>query len=103
MTANERYSTYISNDYDEKVFICVIDWAHYWAESGTGEIEDPVLRAETEEAIRQVLDQPHKIVSRVKTLVLGDAAVKAAPELTDAIIKTAVDGAFARSIDYIVQ
>ena len=102
MTANERYSVYISNDYDEKVLIAVIDWADYWANSGTGSIADPTLRQQTDQAVTQVLDSPSVISGRVKTVVLGDDAVKAAPELTDALIKGAVDRAFARCIGYIV-
>ena len=102
MTANDRYVIYISADYDEKVTVAVIDWAHYWATNGTAEIPDPVLRDQTDRAVREILDTPHSIIGRVKTLILGDDAVKAAEELTDAIIKGAVDRAFAASIDYIV-
>ena len=103
MTAKERYTVYVSQDFDEKVTIAVIDWAHYWAENGTGEIEDQTLRDQTERAVRMVLESPYTIVGRVKTLVLGDDAVKAAEELTDAVIKTAVDHAFSRSIGFIIQ
>ena len=102
MTANERYSIFISNDFDEKVLVSVIDWADYWANAGTDSITDPVLRQQTDQAIAQVLDQPSVISGRVKVLVLGDDAVKAATELTDAIIKGAVDRAFASAIGYIV-
>ena len=102
MTANERYKVYISNDFDEKVTVAVIDWAHYWAEAGVESIEDETLRAQTAAAIRQVLDQPGVVVGRVKTLVLGADAVKAAAELTDEVVKAAVDGAFSKSISYII-
>jgi len=29
MTANERYEVYVSNDFEEKVAVAVIDWASY--------------------------------------------------------------------------
>ena len=102
MTANERYRVYISNDYDEKVQVATIDWAAYWAQAGTESITDQTLKAQTERAVAEILDQPGVIAGRVKTLVLGDDAVKAASELTDAIVKAAVDRAFSGSIGYII-
>jgi len=57
----------------------------------------------TDKAISDILDQPYVIFGRVKTLVLGDDAVKAAAELTDAIVKQAVDRAFSGSIGYIIR
>lgn len=51
----------------------------------------------------EILDQPSVIAGRVKTLVLGDDAIKVAAELTDALVKQAVDRAFSGSIGYIVR
>lgn len=102
MTANERYNIYISSDYDEKVTVSTIDWAAYWAAAGTDSIEDEKLRRLTDQAVAEILDQPAVVSGRVKTLVLGDEAIKAAAELTDAIVKQAVDRAFSKSITYIV-
>lgn len=99
MTANERYNIYISNEYDEKVMVAVIDWAA----TGTESIEDEILRRQTERAVAEILDQPSVIAGRVKTLVLGDDAIKVAAELTDALVKQAVDRAFSGSIGYIVR
>ena len=103
MNSKERYSIYVSQDFDEKVSVSVIDWAHYWAENGTSEIEDETLRNQTEAAVRKILEAPHIVVGRVKTLVIGDDTVKEAEEITDAIVKTAVDHAFTRAISYIVD
>ena len=102
MSYNERNEILKSADFVGKVQIAVCDWAQYWAINGTGSIVDPDLREKTDNFIAMFLSNPDGYTGKIAVLTISDDGIKAAAEITDALVSSAVARIMANALDYLM-
>ena len=92
MTNEERFEYFESGKLQRSVQIELLDWAGYWAAAYPGNIEDPVLLAQTKAAINLIFSDLAGMIRKVSRLAISDARIKdAMPEgITDTDIKAVV-------------
>lgn len=91
MTNQERYQYYNSGQLQPMVQIELIDWLAYWTSIGTDIITDPLLKEQTNEAIKNLLYDLNGMTNKVSMMAIGEAVIKDAPLLpTEENVKTAV-------------
>lgn len=102
MNYTERENILKSTDFVGRVQIAGCDWAQYWAINGTASIEDPDLRQKTDDFIALFLSNPDAYTGKIATLAISDDGIKAAQNITDALISTAVTRIMANALDYLM-
>ena len=90
MTNQERFAYYNSGELQPQVQLELIDWLSYWTSAGTGIINDPLLKAQTEEAIRLIMADLNGMTKKVSMMAIGEAVIKDSLYPTAENIKTAV-------------
>ena len=91
MTNQERYAYYNSGVLQPMVQIELIDWLSYWTTAGTERIEDDLLRAQTEQAINDLMFDLNGMTNKVSMLAIGEDVIRSAQdEPTPEQIATAV-------------
>ena len=91
MNKQERYDYYNSGKLQPVVQVCLLDWLNYWSAPGAPAPSDPLLKAQTDEAVRLLLVDLEGMTRKVSELAMGESAVKDAdPEPTESNIEYAV-------------
>ena len=78
MTNQERFEYFESGKLQRAVEIELLDWAGYWTTAGTGSIEDPLQREQTEQMIILILRALPEQISMVSRLAISYDEIKTA-------------------------
>ena len=78
MTNQERFEYFESGKLQRAVEIELLDWAGYWTTAGTGSIEDPLQRAQTDAMIRLILRSLPECIKQVSRLAISEDSIKSA-------------------------
>ena len=99
MTYNERNQVLMSEQFAGKVRIALCDWINYWAINGTESIEDADLRAKTDLFLGTAMSNIEAVVRKASVLIIAEAVVKEAVEVTDANVTAALTNVMSHAID----
>ena len=102
MNYSERNEILRSEEFVGRCRIALCDWAEYWAINGTASIDDPDLRAQTDQFLAMFFENPDAYVRKVATLAISEPTVKDAVEVTDANVSIAVTDIMAHALGYIM-
>ena len=103
MTNQERWAIYNDQTFRDTLGIQLLDWAGYWAAAGLDEITDPLQKAQTARAIEMIVQDLNYAMSIVASLVISDAAIKAAEitEVTEQMIYQAMVSVMANELEWV--
>ena len=98
MTNEERWTLYDSGEFHRSIGIELLDWAGYWTSAGLDGISDPLLKAQTKQAIQIILTDLSYANKVVASLAISDATIKNAQ--VDAITELMIRGVVTSIMSY---
>ena len=78
MNNQERFEYFESGKLQRAVEIELLDWVGYWTTAGTGSIEDPLQREQTNHMILEILQALPEQISMVSRLAISYDEIKVA-------------------------
>lgn len=102
MTYQQRNQILQSPEFIAQCRIALCDWLEYWTVNGLSPIEDEDLRTKTDIFIRNCLANTETYVFRIATIVIGTDIIENAEEITDSIVKRAVDTVLSHALDFLI-
>lgn len=76
MTNQERWNLYESGVLHQSIAVALLDWAGYWTSAGVDGITDPLLRAQTKQAINIIVTDLSYANKVVASLAISDSVFK---------------------------
>lgn len=102
MTNEERFIYFESGKLQRAVEIELLDWAGYWTTAGTGSIEDPLQRAQTDAMIRMILRSLPECIKQVSRLAISEDAIKTSTgDPAESVIHTVTVSILARKLAWL--
>lgn len=102
MTNEQRFEYFESGKLQRAVEIELLDWAGYWTTAGTGSIEDPLQRAQTEQMILLILRNLPEYIKQVSRLAISYDEIKTATgDPTEATIRGIVTNVLTFKLEWL--
>ena len=102
MTLEERNNILTSTSFMAKIRVAFCDWLGYWALNGTDSIQDETLRSQTNEIIRDSVQNLDTYTGKIAVLAISNNNIVEATEITDEIIRNAVTNIMSNALEYIM-
>ena len=102
MTYEERFEVMNSELFRTQCRIALCDWLEYWCVTGTDSIEDTTLRMNTDLFIKKAISSVDTYADRISVIVIGSQIMEDAEEITDDVVKRAVDNVLTHALAYLL-
>ena len=102
MTLEERNNILTSTSFMAKIRVAFCDWLGYWALNGTDSIQDETLRSQTNEIIRDAVQNLDTYTGKIAVIAISNNNIVEATEITDEIIRNAVTNIMSNALEYIM-